>query len=273
MRIILSRKGFDSENGCQASPIMPDGTLLSFPIPSNDSTLYQDIFYKDKTYFDIIKELNQSTKLKPNSGCHLDPDINYYCINRSNDWTGIFGQAEAAQGHLQNNKITMNDIFLFFGWFKETELVHGKLQYKAEARDLHIIFGYLQIGNIYKDNFPDWTKYHPHAKFKSVKNNCLYTASEKLSFESNLPGYGIFKFNKKLVLTKDNETRSRWDLPEYFKKVKISYHNESSFMNGYFDSAKKGQEFIIESNSDVSNWAKEIIKTGYIASTNLRTNR
>jgi hypothetical protein len=33
MKVILSRKGFDSEYGGIASPILPDGTLLSLPIP------------------------------------------------------------------------------------------------------------------------------------------------------------------------------------------------------------------------------------------------
>lgn len=36
MKIILSRKGFDSSNGGQPNPIMPDGTLLSLPIPDPD---------------------------------------------------------------------------------------------------------------------------------------------------------------------------------------------------------------------------------------------
>lgn len=33
MKIILSRKGFDSSVGGVASPLFPDGTLLSLPIP------------------------------------------------------------------------------------------------------------------------------------------------------------------------------------------------------------------------------------------------
>ena len=33
MKVILSRKGMDSESGVMASPILPDGTLLSLPIP------------------------------------------------------------------------------------------------------------------------------------------------------------------------------------------------------------------------------------------------
>lgn len=34
MKIILSRKGFDSSYGGYPSPILPDGSLLSIPIPS-----------------------------------------------------------------------------------------------------------------------------------------------------------------------------------------------------------------------------------------------
>ena len=36
MKIILSRKGFDSANGGIVSPIMEDGTLVSFPIPADE---------------------------------------------------------------------------------------------------------------------------------------------------------------------------------------------------------------------------------------------
>ena len=36
MKVILSRKGFDSANGGILSPIFEDGTMLSFPIPSKD---------------------------------------------------------------------------------------------------------------------------------------------------------------------------------------------------------------------------------------------
>jgi hypothetical protein len=33
MKVILSRKGFDSASGGMPSPILPDGTLISLPIP------------------------------------------------------------------------------------------------------------------------------------------------------------------------------------------------------------------------------------------------
>ena len=48
MKVILSRKGFDSQYGGMPSPILPDGTLLSLPIPSKTDmeTKYRGFFVK-----------------------------------------------------------------------------------------------------------------------------------------------------------------------------------------------------------------------------------
>ena len=45
MKIILSRKGFDSANGGIVSPIFEDGTMISFPIPSGDTDTYDSLYY------------------------------------------------------------------------------------------------------------------------------------------------------------------------------------------------------------------------------------
>jgi len=264
MKVVLSRKGFDSSYGGQASPILPDGTLLSLPIPSkNDNVLYTDLFYEGKSYFEIIKELKVNTKINEKSPCHLDPDIYEQIFPRNKGWKGLFGQSGSAQGHLKNNEIGIGDIFLFFGWFKETELKNNRLQYKKGSPDLHVIYGYLEIGSTYtKRPLAEKIKYHPHAEYFNRKNNCIYEASDKLSFKKELFGYGTFKYNENLVLTKEGETRSHWDLPEFFKEVNISYHSEKSFKEEYFDSAKRGQEFVIDSNEKVIEWAKKIIVSG-----------
>ena len=57
MKIILSRKGFDSSAGKQANPIMPDGTLLSMPIPSDDDldNAYSTITWNNMSYYEIIR--------------------------------------------------------------------------------------------------------------------------------------------------------------------------------------------------------------------------
>ncbi|HEC37763.1 hypothetical protein LCGC14_0459890 [marine sediment metagenome] len=56
MKIILSRKGFDSQFGGEGSPILPDGTLLSFSIPSMKYTskiLYDGNDYEPTQYKDL----------------------------------------------------------------------------------------------------------------------------------------------------------------------------------------------------------------------------
>ena len=47
MKVILSRKGFDSSYGGCASPILPDGTMLSMPIPGGEASnlKFEDIKY------------------------------------------------------------------------------------------------------------------------------------------------------------------------------------------------------------------------------------
>ena len=264
MKIILSRKGFDSSYGGQASPILPDRTLLSLPIPSeNDDIKYSDLLYDGKTYYDIIQELKTNTKINENSKCHLDPDINKSVMSRHEDWKGLLGQRNSAQGHLKNNNIGIGDIFLFFGWFRKTEVEDNQLQYEKSSPDLHIIYGYLEIGSMYFNNqLPERIKYHPHSNNFDKKNNCIYEASDILSINQKLPGYGTFKYNEKLVLTKKGENKSHWDLPEFFKDVKISYHSKNSFKKDYFESAKRGQEFIIEENAKIIKWAKKIINCG-----------
>ena len=57
MKVVFSRKGFDSQYGGMPSPILSDGTLLSLPIPSKeDNTKYAGLTWNGKSYY----ELNRS---------------------------------------------------------------------------------------------------------------------------------------------------------------------------------------------------------------------
>jgi len=268
LKIILSRKGFDNSNGGQPSPILPDGTLLSFPIPIPDEKItFSDLFYNNKSFYDLIKELKPTTKkIQPSTTAHLDPDIrkNIY-NNRLNDWRPIFGQAGAAQGVLRNNNITINDLFLFFGSFRETEYIKGKLRYKRKAKDQHIIYSYLQIGEIYRhgSEFPTFALLHPHTheRHKDLKSNCIYVSKNLLTFNGALKGANFLKYNRNLVLTKIGMTKGKWDLPPFFRDLKITHHSQTSFKDNYFQSADIGQEFVIETTEEVYNWAKTLIET------------
>ena len=234
LKIILSRKGFDSGTGCIPSPILPDGTLLSMPIPTKDSVYYRELKYNDKSYLELIKELSSSFKY---TNCHLDPDIRKSCKSRTQDWIPAFGQAGAALTHLNNNCVSVGDIFLFYGWFKQTEYdSFGKLRFVKNAPDLHIIYGYLQIGEIIND-YDDVKKYywHPHAdkKRENDKLNAIYLPSNNI-LDFNIEGYGVFNYSKELVLTKEGHSRSHWELPKCLIGKKISYHKESNYKEDYF---------------------------------------
>ncbi|NCB03524.1 MAG: hypothetical protein EOM67_15440 [Spirochaetia bacterium] len=69
MKVILSRKGFDSKYGGRPSPILPDGTLLSLPIPYSQGRAYSELSYAGQTYEEIIKQLNPRFR---HTTCHLD---------------------------------------------------------------------------------------------------------------------------------------------------------------------------------------------------------
>ena len=80
MKIVLSRKGFDSQYGKIKSPILEDGTLLSLPIPQeNDTRLFDDLWYDDKTYYEIIKELKPNWQY-PDKTTVWDMKVVMHCV-------------------------------------------------------------------------------------------------------------------------------------------------------------------------------------------------
>ncbi len=267
MKVILSRKGFDSEFGGYPSPILPDGRMISLPIPSkNDCFQYQDLKLDNKTYLDLMKELGIKDNIL-SASCHVDPDIYRRIFDRNKEWKPLFGQIGAAQGHLNKQNIQEGDIFLFFGTFQKTQKEDEKIKFDSNDQPKHIIFGYLQIDKIIKNknDVKEWMKYHSHCYRTSKwnKNNTIYVARESLSWNSEIPGAGVFRYNKKLVLSAEGHKKSIWNLPILMGK-KISYHNENSWKNGLFQSVGRGQEFVIQEDSEVEKWAKELIEKNRI---------
>lgn len=232
MKIILSRKGFDSSCGGKPSPILPDGTLLSMPIPSEDNISYSDIRWNNQSYLEIIKELNPNTHFNESSHCHLDPDLRRSSYNRKHGWMPAFGQTGSSLTELYDNEVGIGDLFLFFGWFKGTKLVNGKLQYNRYSPDIHAIFGYLQVGRIIKslNEVPSWLSYHPHANPKKYtkawlnQHNAIFLPTQKLSFANHLAGSGTFRFSSNVTLTKKGYSRSRWEFPEAMRGIEISHN-------------------------------------------------
>jgi hypothetical protein len=211
-----------------------------------------------------IKVGKEWEKLTRDTQCHVDPDIFESVLPRKVGWKACFGQIAAAQCHLRNQGVGVGDVFLFFGWFQKTKAAKDCIAFDVEAQHQHIIFGYLQIGQvIHQDDdveIPDWMSTHPHFGYDD-STNTIYVAREKLSWNEKCPGAGTFSFHKELVLTKEDLqfSRSQWDLPEIFKRTNISYHDLHSWKNGYFQSAGRGQEFVVTCTPDIEDWTKRLI--------------
>ena len=173
----------------------------------------------------------------------------------------------SAQSHLEKNSVGIGDLFLFFGLFRKTIIDNGSLTFDPASKPVHLIYGYLQIGAVHRvsdlKKVPVWMKYHPHFN-KAIKhqNNTIYQATDRLTFDEKLSGAGILKYHPSLVLTKPGQTPSQWSLPNCFKNINITYHTGTKnygWHKDYFQSALRGQEFIIEENDDVSQWATNLI--------------
>ena len=265
MKIILSRKGFDSANGGQPNPIMPDGTLLSLPIPDNKrgNNEFSSLQWYGHSYYDIIHSLNPHTHIREGDMCHLDPDLRKEVKGRENGWQPAFGQTGTALRHLRNKNVAVNDLFLFFGWFKETEVINDRLVYKKNAPDLHIIYGYMQIASIVEKelDIPQWLKDHPHSSYQELwakGTNAIFLPNNTLSFLPKYKGCDVLNYRKDRVLTKLGMSRCYWDLPHFFKDVQISYHPEP-WKDGCFKSAGRGQEFVMDATPEILEWVKKII--------------
>ena len=252
MRVVLSRKGFDSSAGGMPSPILPDGTLLSLPIPDRGGTVrYADLNHGNESYLDIIKNLKPTTRIKDNYICHLDPDLVDSVTPRSMPWLPLFGQCNQSQVHLAQHGIGVGDLFLFWGWFRQTERIGKKLRYCPDAPDVHIIWGYMKVGRVSTGkHMPPEYAYHPHGQL-SLDTNAIY--------EGDPSNTGVFKYHPQLAFTKNGMSRSKWEVPEFFKRISISYHSVDSFRDGYFQSAMRGQEFVLEECAEAEDWAMDLI--------------
>jgi hypothetical protein len=267
MRVVLSRKGYDATSGGVASPIFPDGTLCSLPIPDRGPRL-GDILHGESSLGPIVEQLAAKPGLA-DSCAHLDPDLDAEARPRQPGWRPCFGQVGAAQSHLSNQRVGEGDLFLFFGWFHEVELVGGRLSYRPQAPDLHCLFGWLQVGRIYHLSAPGvepppWAAEHPHVRFaghysSATSNNTLYVAAERLRLpgvQRPIAGGGVFaQFARCLQLTEPGRPRSTWRLPACFYPSEgaapLSYHASPTRWakddtGVLLRSAARGQEFVLD---------------------------
>jgi hypothetical protein len=286
MKVILSRKGFDSSYGGGPSPILVDGRMVSLPIPDPEPAAlpYAAIqFEAGVSYADLMERIgirrvgypkpkgsNREWAPVREARAHLDPDLIGASLPRPAGWRPLFGQADIAESHLRREGVREGDLFLFFGWFRT--VAGGR-----EAEDLHAIYGYLQIAEVLDLGSevipPPWSEAHPHVVLREVYReaskgrNSLYVAAERLSFRPELPGAGTMGlYRDALRLTKPgSRLRSTWRLPECFNPAvsRLTY-NQAPWRwqldgDGFqVRSAYRGQEFVIDASGGILRWLESL---------------
>jgi hypothetical protein len=292
-RLIFSRKGFDSGYGGKPSPILPDGTLVSLPIPEPGGTVRysQCRTLTGESYLDLLRRLGIARLRDPSQpageqwlavdddpAVHLDPDLSVAALSRPPDWRPVFGQVGASQTHLSRSGVGPGDIFLFFGWFAPVDEVAGRLRYRGRREQCQVVFGWLEIGSVVSvltGSVPAWAEQHPHVRDRHLSryrlHNTLYVASAASSLVPGLAGGGVFSWNPALKLTKPGSTPSVWQLPrcfhpDYTPAGTLTHHALSAWDlnddHAVLRSARIGQEFVITMTPEIEAWVRDVIAIG-----------
>jgi hypothetical protein len=285
-KIVLSRKGFDAAWGGKPSPILPDGRLVSLPIPDPGSGVrYSDIAVPGVgTAYDLLSSLGRTT-LAASSGptlvlnrdteAHLDPDLVASSVDRAEGWRPIFGQEGAAAGHLRDQQVGKGDLFLFYGWYQQTVVASDgrRLRRAPGAPDLHVLFGWLEVGDIWRPNPsdaaydppPTWAGRHPHVRRADRNGNILFGAADRLTAHESIPGAGVFdRYSDRLRLTQPGMSRSHWCLPAAFRDSQLSYHTDRARWSDcetgvHLRTTSPAQEFVQPWSAEVANWVVALL--------------
>lgn len=237
MKIVLSRKGFDSSSGGGPSPIV-DGRPVTLPIPTamKSATRWSDLGLAEHVM------TASRGKLTGTEFCHHDPMF-------GDEGTALLGQCGAAQSHLTNQRVGVGDVFLFFGLFVD----------EGGGRH-HRIFGWLEVETV--EPIAPMTSGRlndlkaigfPHALEPSALNDTVWSG----------PGGTVHTAADELRLTVPGGPLSHWRVPTFMRECGLSYHARSERWHddGTLTSAARGQEFVcdIGERQDARDWLAAIL--------------
>ena len=226
MRIVFSRKGFDSAAGGGPSPIV-NGRPISLPIPA-----YGELSRTSYASLGLGEAAKRASRgrVRADALAHHDPMF-------LPDGTCLFGQLAAAQSHLANRGVGVGDVFLFFGLFAE----------EASGERHHRIFGYQRIERVLPlaDAPPDdpvraraREVAHPHAVGMHGRDDTLYAGE----------GRAAVVASDALRLTVPGGPPTLWRRPEWLRQGGLSYHDRADrwLPGGLLRAAPRGQEFVAD---------------------------
>lgn len=243
MRIIFSRKGFDSAAGRAPSPII-NGVPISLPIPGGPAEIhtYADISHPTAGPLGPIVERVTFGAVTAADRTHADPVLPW------DAGIAILGQGGAAAAHLTNQGVAEGDVFVFFGLFEgDGEPPH------------HRIFGTLEVNTILRPgpNPPGWealglAQPHPHSERQGQEiQNTIYIGPGQLAHRAH-PG---------LRLSRPGRTPSLWTVPAWLNQHGLSYHAQPDRWDGStLKLVNRGQEFVCDVGDcpEARNWLADI---------------
>lgn len=231
MRIIFSRKGFDSSAGGGPSPIVvgADGTRRPISLPIPDGKGASRTTYDDLGLGEHAAKASRG-KLSGADLCHNDPMFLPGGARAFGQC--IFGQCGAAQTHLERQGVGIGDVFVFFGLFAEADT----------AEPHHRIFGYLRAEEIIRlaqgvpQELTDLD--HPHAIAMHASNDAVWRGEGQVAARAS----------DALRLTIPGGPPSIWHRPAWLKPGGLSYHDRPSrwATRGQLQSVARGQEFVAD---------------------------
>lgn len=277
MKLILSRKGFDSSAGGCPNPVFPDGRVLALPIPDAQSPIrYSQIKHQGQSIGPLVSQLTGTPSFS-RRGAHLDPDLIAGAYPRQPGWCPVLGQHSSAQAHLANHGVGAGDLFLFFALFRPVEKKRGRWQFVPGSQAFHAIWGWLQVAEVWSlreaESRPSWAAYHPHCHGDRSARNSLYVGRERLvlpGLQDYLAGAGVvgsLAAAHRLTAPGAGQVTD-WRLPDAFfpgaGQLPLSYHHNPDRWRVDDDapgfcrlrSAARGQEFVLDLTQypGVSEW-------------------
>ena len=239
MKVIFSRKEFDSSTGGAPSPIV-DGRLLSLPIPTADrfETTHGDL--------GIGEAVEDATK-----GRHVGDRSPTIANPMFENGRCALGQTGESQTHLADNHVGVGDAFLFFGLFAQ-----------PDTRDKHHrFFGYLLVDEVMtpgrsptEDDQPaGFSLRHPHTIGHWSSINTIYVGAGEVAQTAE----------KSLRLSRQGGPVSRWRVPSWLFETGLTYHERETRWEppNTLNTASRGQEFIcdISDRTDARQWLDGIV--------------